>query len=148
MTCFGSFAIFDDLWWPLMTYDDLFWPRDQFFSKASVKSFILTYNLFTLWSLKFDLFSALFWPLLTLFDLKTKFNDLFWKALAKSFILRYNLYTFDKNQNLTFWGLFRDFWPLLTFSDFETNFFEKLSSRASFWCIICLLLTKIKIWPF
>ena len=64
MTCFGSFAIFDDLWWPLMTYDDFFWPRDQFFSKAFVKSFILTYNLLTF----YEVWNLTFFPLLSSFD--------------------------------------------------------------------------------
>ena len=39
-------------------------------------------------------------------------------------------------------------WPRMTSNDFETKLFEKISSRASFWSIICLLFKKFKIWPF
>ena len=46
-----------------------------------------------------------------------------------------------------FKAFFRDFWPLMTFFDLETNFCEKLSPRASFWGIICLLLAMSEIWP-
>ena len=35
----------------------------------------------------------------------------------------------------------------MTFFDLESNFFEKLSSRASFWGIICPLLAMSEIWP-
>ena len=67
----------------------------------------------------------------------------------KSFILTYNLYTFDEVRNLTFFVFL--FSRLLTFDDLfdpNTTFTGKLTPRASFWGIICLLLKKIKIWPF
>ena len=118
MTCFGSFAIFDDLWWPLMTYDDLFWPRDQFFSKASVKSFILTYNLFTfyeVWNLTFFLlFFDLCWPCLTLRpNLMTFFEKLlprasFWGIIC-ILLIKIKIWPFE-----AFFAIFDLCWPFRT----------------------------------
>ena len=77
------------------------------------------------------------WPLVTS-------RPLFWKADVKSVILIYNLSILKEVWNLTY---FRNFWPPLTFVHLVTRFFEKLTSRASFWYTIYPLLMKFEIWP-
>ena len=92
------------------------------------------------WLLKFDLFSEF----LTSVDLCWPRDPFFWKADVKSVILIYHLLTFNEFWNLTY---FRNFWPRMTFVDLVTPFFEKLTSRASFWYIIYSLSMTFEIWP-
>ena len=145
-----------------LTCVDLFYLESDLFWKALAKSFILRYNLSTFekdWNLTFfAIFDRLrpffrnFWPLLTFFDFKINFFEKpassasFWGIvclLSKKIEIWPSFAIFD-----LFRPFFRDFWPVMTFFDSETNFYEKLSPRASFWGIICLLLEKMKIWPF
>ena len=47
-----------------------------------------------------------------------------------------------------FFGFFCDFLPRITLNDLRTIFLKKLTLRASFWRIICILLINFEMWPF
>ena len=118
-----------------VTSDDLLWPRADCIRKQ-VKIVILISNLSCINKVRNLTF-------LTSGDLCCLVT-LFWKADVKSIILTLNLPTYNKFWNLTY---FRNFWPGVTFVDLVTLFFEKLTSRASFWYTIYPLAMTFEIWP-
>ena len=127
------FGIFD-LRWPLFTSWPVFlksWRQERHFD--------IHFTYFK-WSLKFDQFSEF----LTFGDLCSPRDPFFWKADVKNVILIYILPTLNEVWNLTF---FRNLWPLMTFVDLVTPFFEKLTSRASFWYTFYPLLMKFEFDP-
>ena len=112
LTFLRHFSAISDLKWPWMTFICHFWPYRTFVA-------LETYFLKTISP------RASHWKRLK-FDLYLRFvtsNDLMWRLLFQSS-------KFD---------LFHDFWPQMTSDDLAIPFFEKLSSRASFWYIIYLI---------
>ena len=87
--------------------------------------------------LKWHILSIL--PLLLISKFKPGFSFLCGRTLL--------VYTFSKFEIWIFLTFFCNFWPLLALNDLVTNFFEYSTSRDSFWCIICLLLVMLEIWP-
>ena len=112
-----------------LTSGDLLWPRQTFHQKAEVKSVIIIYHLPTF----NDFLNLTYFRNLTSGDLCWPRDPFFWKADVKSVILIYTLSTFDDFWNMTF---FPNFWPRVTFVDLLTPFFEKLTSKPSFWYTI------------
>ena len=101
------------------------------------------------WHIIFKLLiKFLFWPLSAIFDLWWPLmtsGGTFLKTSRQELHFEVQFVYFQSSSKF---DLFWDFWPFMTFNDLETNFFENLTSRASFWGIIWLFSCKFEIWPF